>query len=171
MCYNKVLRSTLQLGKGFRMTDSDTTPKETLVRYEDLPPIEGGILLPHEWLSKTKGFKPSAYIFGPMDMLDVVTKDCSYRNHWLGGIHLEFSYDSYKNRLVGFHVVSINYLTKTRRKTSSIFCLLTRAFFSDWDNRAKWGKVTKKTFLYAYTRVFFFTLIHPRIWRVYKEIP
>ena len=113
-----------------------------------------------------KPFKPCAWYQKEMDMVDVMTKDVSYTNHWLGIVCLEVNTNTYnKNSLVGFHIVCVKAL-QGEYETNSTSTLLLRALKSDWKRRGTWcEKLKKRTLLFWYLRCFLLTLRHRGTWK------
>ncbi len=113
-------------------------------------------------------FKPVAYGHTGMDMIIATTKDCSSRNKWIDHIHLELDLDPYKNKMVGFTLVSLKGLLK-KGETSSILRIIMRAMVSDWQNRKNWIHISQKEFLVIYAKAVILLLMHPTMRHFKKE--
>lgn len=110
-------------------------------------------------------FKPFARVMKEMDMLELLTVDCSYRNERLGNLHLELERHPYKKKIVDIRIVSYRKLMEEKSVRSSMRALA-RAFFTDWQTRTGWNEVTMAIFLCAYAAALRLILLHPQTWKI-----
>lgn len=136
---------------------------------DELPPIEGGILLPLEWPNKTTDFKPSAWIHESMDTLVVVTEDIHYRADELIGSHLELYRHPHNNGIVGLSIFGYKTLTKDK-PTTSVLRIIARAFTKDWKRRKYIIHRSAQELVWSYVVVFWHVIHNPRAQKVRASI-